>query len=188
RLGLEGQETRRLAELPLWMGMLSRPSLSLMDAALDPGRDVGGTAGHVTLTLPAALTTALLTRVPAAFHCGVNEVLLTGLAVALAGWCRRRGGGASPAAVLVDVEGPGREEMVADVDLSRTVGWFTSQFPVRLDAGVLDPADALAGGAGLGGALKSIKEQLRALPDHGLGYGILRYLNQQTGAQLAGFA
>ena len=146
---------------------------------------MGGTAGHLTLTLPAALTAALLTRVPAAFHGGINEVLLTGLVVALADWCRRRGRGAGQAAVL-DLEGHGREEVFADVDLSRTVGWFTSQFPVRLDAGALDLEET--GGDALGRALKSIKEQLRALPDHGLGYGVLRYLNPQTAAQLSGFA
>ena len=65
----------------------------------------------------------------------------------------------------------------ADVDLSRTVGWFTSLFPVRLDPGALDLDEAMAGGAALGRALKIIKEQLRALPDNGLGYGLLRYLN-----------
>src|SRR5262249_39411480 len=86
------------------------------------------------------------------------------------------------------LEGHGREEVFADVDLSRTVGWFTSLFPVRLDAGALDLEEALAGGPALGRALKTIKEQLRALPDHGLGYGLLRYLNPQTAAALAGFA
>ena len=89
-------------------------------------------------------------------------------------------------AVLLDLEGHGREEIFADVDLSRTVGWFTSLFPVRLDPGALDLDEALAGGPALGRALKSIKEQLRALPDNGLGYGLLRYLNPQTAAQLGG--
>ena len=68
------------------------------------------------------------------------------------------------------------------------MGWFTSLFPVRLDPGALDVDDAMAGGGALGRALKSIKEQLRALPDNGLGYGVLRYLNPQTAAQLEGFA
>ena len=74
-----------------------------------------------------------------------------------------------------------------DVDLSRTVGWFTSLFPVRLDTGPLDLDDAMAGGPSLGRALKLIKEQLRALPDHGFGYGLLRYLNAQSAAQLRGY-
>ena len=78
--------------------------------------------------------------------------------------------------------------MFADVDLSRTVGWFTSLFPVRLDPGLLDLDEALAGGPALGRALKLVKEQLRELPDRGLGYGLLRYLNPQTASQLDGFA
>ena len=88
-------------------------------------------------------------------------------------------------AVLLDLEGHGREELFADLDLSRTVGWYTSQFPVRLDLGGLDVAAALGGGAALGRTLKSIKEQLRALPHRGVGYGLLRYLNRETAAQLA---
>ena len=86
--------------------------------------------------------------------------------------------------MLLDLEGHGREEVFADVDLSRTVGWFTSLFPVRLDPGPLDLDEALAGGPALGRALKLVKEQLRELPDHGLGYGLLRYLNPQTASQL----
>src|ERR1700674_2207146 len=167
--------------------MLSAPSLSLVAGALDAERDVAGTAGHLTVRLPAWLTGALLTRVPAAFHCRINDVLLSGLVVAIAQWCRRRGGGPGTAVVL-DVEGHGREEIFADVDLSRTVGWFTSLFPLRLDPGPLDLDEALAGGAALGHALKSIKEQLRAVPDNGLGYGVLRHLNPQTGGELARLA
>ena len=191
RLAVEAQDAGRVGELSFWSGMLSAPSLSLVDGALDPARDTAGTAGHLTLTLPAALTGALLTRLPAAFHGGINDVLLTGLVVAIADWCRRRGRGAgrgSDQAVLLDLEGHGREEIFADVELSRTVGWFTSLFPVRLDPGALDLDEALAGGPALGRALKSIKEQLRALPDNGLGYGLLRYLNGQTAPQLAGLA
>src|SRR5262249_14455640 len=82
----------------------------------------------------------------------------------------------------------GREEMFAAVDLSRTVGWFTTMFPVRLNPGAVDLDEALAGGAALGRVLKTVKEQLRALPDSGLGYGVLRYLNPTTAPQRAGWA
>ncbi|HXN80684.1 MAG TPA: condensation domain-containing protein, partial [Steroidobacteraceae bacterium] len=187
RLAAHAQDRRRLEELGLWTGMLSAPSLSLVAGALDAERDVAGTAGHLTLTLPASLTGALLTRVPAAFHCGINDVLLSALVLAIAQWCRRRERGPGTA-VLLDLEGHGREEIFADVDLSRTVGWFTSLFPLRLDPGPLDLDEALAGGAALGHALKSIKEQLRAVPDNGLGYGVLRHLNPQTGGELARLA
>jgi len=107
--------------------------------------------------------------------------------LAVADWCRRRGRGTSQA-VLLDLEGHGREDIFPEFDLSRTVGWFTSLYPVRLDAGGIDLDDALSGGPMLGRAFKSIKEQLRRVPDHGLGFGLLRYLNQETAAQLHGFA
>src|SRR5437764_1272238 len=180
-------EARCIGELSFWTGILSEPSLLLVDGSLDPARDVMGTAGELTLTLPAAVTEALLKRVPGAFHAGINHVLLTALGLSLVQWCRRRERGAGHA-VLIDVEGHGREEVLADIDLSRTVGWFTSLFPVRLDAGAISVAEALAGGPALGRALKLIKEQLRGVPNNGLGYGLLRYLNQQTGSQLARFA
>ena len=75
--------------------MLSAPSLSLVEGELDADRDVTATARRLTLVLPAATTGALLTHVPAAFHGGINDVLLTGLAVALAQWCRGGGGAAA---------------------------------------------------------------------------------------------
>src|SRR5260370_25154343 len=73
-------------------------------------------------------------------------------------------------------------------DRSRTVGWFTSVFPVRLEAGGLDLEEALRGGAALGEAVKGIKEQLRRVPGGGLGYGLLRYLNPETAPALSGLA
>ena len=89
--------------------------------------------------------------------------------------------------MLLDLEGHGREEDgFAGVDLTRTVGWFTSLYPVRLDPGAIDLAAALSGGAPLGRALKSIKEQLRAVPQKGLHYGLLRYLNGDTAQELSG--
>ena len=200
RLASHAQDAARLDdELAFWSGMLRAPALALVDGGLDPARDVSGTAGQLALTLPAALTGPLLTRLPAAFYGGINDVLLAGLVVAVADWCRRHGRGTNPGqgtspgqgtghAVLLDLEGHGREDIFGDVDLSRTVGWFTSLFPVRLDPGALDLEEAMAGGAALARALKIIKEQLHALPDNGLGYGLLRYLNPWTAAQLAPLA
>ena len=127
-------------------------------------------------------------RVPTAFHGGINDVLLSGLVLAVADWRRRHRRGAAVDqghGLLLDLEGHGREEMFADVDLSRTVGWHTSLFPVRLDPGALDLDEAMAGGVALGRLLKSVKEQLRALPNNGLGYGLLRYLNRETASKLA---
>ena len=71
--------------------------------------------------------------------------------------------------------GHGREELFDDVDLSRTVGWFTTLFPVCLTPDQDGP----------GAAIKSVKEQLRQVPRRGMGYGILRYLGQGEMAQPA---
>ena len=187
RMSAEAQDARRVRELSFWSGMLSEPSVSFLDGTLDPKRDLLGSAGQLTLTLPSSITAAVLTRAPAAFHGGVNDVLLTALVLAVADWCRRRGR-AGGHAVLIDLEGHGREDIFADVDLSRTVGWFTSLFPVRLDVGPLDLDQALAGGQAAGRALKLIKEQLRTVPDNGLGYGLLRYLNRESAGELDAFA
>jgi non-ribosomal peptide synthase protein (TIGR01720 family) len=172
RLEEEAQRAERVAELPLWVEMLSEPAARSFDRNLDPKRDTAGTAGRLQLRLLARVTARLLSSVPAAFHTRTQEVLLAALAVALAAW--RRPGGDSTA-VLVDVEGHGREEIFPDVDVSRTVGWFTDMYPIRLDGGGQPPSRAL----------KLVKEQLQRLPDHGIGYGLLRYLNRETGPVLA---
>ncbi len=97
--------------------------------------------------------------------------------MAVTRWRSARGDEVS--ATLVDLEGHGREEQVVPgADLSRTVGWFTTIFPVRLDLSAIDLDDAFAGGPAAGAAVKAVKEQLLAIPDHGIGYGLLRYLNE----------
>ncbi|MBB5959617.1 amino acid adenylation domain-containing protein/non-ribosomal peptide synthase protein (TIGR01720 family) [Saccharothrix tamanrassetensis] len=178
-LQAQAHDPTRTAELQLWTQMLK---------GLDPrrpGQFVDQTAPeeHLRTTLPPEVTAPLLSSVPAAFHGGVNDILLTALALALVHG-HHTGPGSS--AVLVEVEGHGREEGIAKgVDLSRTLGWFTSLYPVRLDPGTLSWDEIRAGGPGLGQAVKRVKEQLRALPDHGIGYGLLRYLNPHTGPVLA---
>ncbi|MFC4855947.1 amino acid adenylation domain-containing protein [Actinophytocola glycyrrhizae] len=174
---LHADTPRRRGELAHWTATLRDPGPPLGARPLAPGRDVETEHCRHTVTLPAATTEPLLAAVPAAFGATVNDVLLTGLALAVALW---RG----PGAVLVDVEGHGREELTGHAtDLSRTVGWFTSLFPVRLDPGEIDgvPAnDVLSGGPSVGTALKRVKEQLRALPDKGIGFGSLRRLDPGT--------
>jgi non-ribosomal peptide synthase protein (TIGR01720 family) len=165
--------------------MLTPPDPRLTVRPLDRVADAPAVR-QLTLHLPTELTEPILSSVPAAFHAGVNDVLLTALALAVADWRRRRDLGTG-SGVLIALEGHGREEdIAAGTDLTRTLGWFTSVFPVRLDPGPIEVAEALAGGPAAGQALKRIKEQLRSLPDHGLGFGLLRYLNPETGAVLAG--
>ena len=117
----------------------------------------------------------LLGEVPAAFHAGMQDILLIAFGLA---WAEFLGTGGAP--IGIDVEGHGRhEELAADVDLSRTVGWFTTKYPVSLAVGGLSWAQVMAGEAALGAVIKDAKEQLRALPDP-LTYGVLRYLNPEV--------
>ncbi|MFF3898067.1 non-ribosomal peptide synthase/polyketide synthase [Streptomyces sp. NPDC001812] len=172
-------------EVELWLEMLSEEEAPLGGRPLAESDTAAG-ARSLTLSLPADRTEPLLADVPAAFHGGINDVLLTGLALAVAQWRHRRGLG-EDGAVLVDLEGHGREDVVGDVDLSRTVGWFTTVYPVRLDPGQLDRDEVRAGGAALGRAVKRVKEQLRAVPDNGIGHGMLRHLNPATAPLLAAY-
>ncbi|MGA4846191.1 condensation domain-containing protein [Streptomyces sp. G5(2025)] len=157
------------------------------DAALrvDRGRDLHDRAGRVTLDLPSATTGALLDEVPGSVNASVNDVLLTAFAVAVAEW--RRGRGDDPdAPVVVDLESHGRhEDAVPGAELSRTAGWFTALYPVRLEPGVADWARLRQDGAALRDSLKQVKEQLRAVPGNGIGYGLLRHLSPTAGPRLA---
>ncbi|OBG88253.1 hypothetical protein A5698_24680 [Mycobacterium sp. E136] len=134
--------------------------------------DTFASAGRLSVELDVETTRMLLGEVPTAFHAGVHEVLLIGFGLAVAEFL-----GTGHAPVAIDVEGHGRDGDLADgVDLSRTVGWFTTKYPVAFSVGRLDWSQVRAGGTALGTLIKDAKEQLRALPD-GLSYGLLRYLN-----------
>jgi len=127
-------------------------------------------ASTVEAALDAEETRALLQEVPKAYHTEINDVLLAALVEAYAAWTGQR-------ALLVELEGHGREEIFEDVDVSRTVGWFTTTFPVLLNAGEAP---------GTGEVLQEVKEQLRRVPQRGIGYGVLRYLaaDEELGARV----
>ena len=110
------------------------------------------------------MTARLLKEAPSAYRTQVNDLLLAALARAVSRWGRIED-------VVVELEGHGREDIFTGAEISRTVGWFTTAFPVRLPAGSGDDASLI----------KSVKEELRAIPARGLGYGVLRYLG--TGEQ-----
>ncbi|MFI0976442.1 amino acid adenylation domain-containing protein [Streptomyces sp. NPDC021093] len=182
-LAAAAREPGRVAELPLWAAVLDTPDPQLGKRRFDPDLDLAGTAGSLESRLPGGLAESLLTVVPASFHAGVNDVLLTALALAVVRWRRRRGTAGTQ--VLIDLEGHGREHLAEGLDLHRTVGWFTTLFPVSLDPGPVDEGRPHPAGPALGAALKAVKEQLRALPDSGIGYGMLRHLNPETKPGLA---
>nr|WP_068279790.1 non-ribosomal peptide synthetase [Aldersonia kunmingensis] len=183
----EARSPRRVSELALWRDISASYDPPLGRRAFDPAVDTGATVERVGVRLSAEVTGALLTAVPSAFHGSVNDGLLAALSLAVRKWRADRG--VRTSATLVRLEGHGREEsVVAGADLSRTVGWFTSVNPVRFDLADVDLDDAFAGGPAAGAAIKAVKEQLLALPDKGIGYGMLRHLNPETGAELAAFA
>ncbi|SCY81973.1 non-ribosomal peptide synthase domain TIGR01720, partial [Nitrosospira sp. Nl5] len=143
------------AELAYWQ------SLADMSVALPKDNPQGPNSFHhqasFTLTLDRMQTQALLKQAPAAYRTQVNDLLLTALGSALCQWSGHE-------KILVDLEGHGREDLYADIDLSQTVGWFTTLYPVALDpSGDLDQR------------IKRIKENLRRIPNRGLGYGLFKY-------------
>jgi amino acid adenylation domain-containing protein/non-ribosomal peptide synthase protein (TIGR01720 family) len=160
----------RSAELDYWQAQIPQQVAEL------PVDHPGATLENrheqkITLTLDVQRTAQLLQQVPAAYRTQINDLLLTALARTLGRWTGAEGS-------LVQLEGHGRESLGSDLDLGRSVGWFTSLFPVYL-RGAGEP----------GAALKAIKEQLRGVPDKGLGFGLLRYLGDDASraamAQLA---
>src|SRR5205085_1470725 len=128
------------------------------------GQNTVGSARSVEVELSREETQALLQDVPTAYHTQIQEVLATALVVAMQRWT-----GAN--SLLVELEGHGREEVVEGVDVARTVGWFTTVYPVLLELA----------GADIAAALKGIKEQLRGVPSRGIGYGVLKYLSADEG-------
>ncbi|MEU5164651.1 amino acid adenylation domain-containing protein, partial [Streptomyces sp. NPDC020875] len=174
------RDPERVGELDMWTEILGEPEPPLGGRPLDPRRDTVGTAATRSWTLPPELTRVVLAAVPARFRCGADDVLLTALGLAYHAW-RRESGAEDDGSLLVDLEGHGRHDLVAGLDLSRTVGWFTNVRPRRIDTGT-----APLSGPAAGAALKRVKEQGIAVPGYGLGYGLLRRLDPETAGRLAG--
>ncbi len=129
-----------------------------------PEANTAGSSRTIAVSLNTEETAHLLRDVARTHQIRIDEMLLTAMALAFARWT---GAGM----LLVDLEGHGREALFDDVDLSRTVGWFTTIFPVALDvSGCTEPITSDA-------ALRLVKQRLRAIPRHGIGYGLLRYIS-----------
>ncbi|WP_285420565.1 non-ribosomal peptide synthetase [Pseudomonas sp. efr-133-TYG-5] len=156
-----GSESLR-EELAWWQAQLAGPNADL-PCENPQGGCQNRHAQTLSVRLDAERTRQLLQQAPSAYRTQVNDLLLTALARVLCRWSGQ------PSA-LIQLEGHGRETLFDEIDLTRTVGWFTSAYPLRLTPPASDEA------AGPGAAIKAIKEQLRAVPHKGLGYGVLRYL------------
>ena len=144
-------------ELAYWEQQLDATSHDLPQAN-PKGSQRHSQATTVNVQLSKALTQQLLQVAPAAYRTQINDLLLTALTRAVSQWTTRDN-------VLIQLESHGREALFDDIDLTRTVGWFTSLYPVKLTAH-----------SDLGDAIKQVKEQLRAIPNKGIGFGVLRYL------------
>ncbi|MBD2510747.1 amino acid adenylation domain-containing protein [Nostoc muscorum FACHB-395] len=159
-------------ELTYWSN-ISTSKITPLPVDCKGGANTEASARSVKVSLNEEETRALLQEIHKAYHTQINDILLTALVQVLATWSGCN-------SVLIDLEGHGREEILPDVDLSRTVGWFTTIFPVLLE---LKATENIADG------IKSIKEQLRAIPNRGIGYGLLRYLSgdAEITSQLSSF-
>ncbi|MFK0132134.1 amino acid adenylation domain-containing protein [Streptomyces rubiginosohelvolus] len=167
---LRGLTSTRSAELPLWDDILAAPDRLPAPDAASPGPYELGTvaeARHLVRTLDATFTRTLLTGAAERHGVRVQDLLLTALARAVREWSGRDG-----VDFAAHVEGHGREQQIEDgADLSRTVGWFTSLYPVRLAATATEPpADTLT----------RTRDHLERIPDSGIGYGLLRYAADDT--------
>ncbi|BAY23353.1 amino acid adenylation domain protein [Calothrix sp. NIES-2100] len=153
------------SELEYWENQTQKSAIHLPTDAQDA--NTVASARTVSISLSSTETQALLQEVPKAYQTQVNDVLLTALVQACAQWTGDN-------SLLLTLEGHGREDIFPDVNLSRTVGWLTAQFPVLLSLGnAFSPGDAL----------KTIKEQLRNIPQNGISYSVLKYLSQNSSLQ-----
>ena len=170
RLQEYAQSDELLAEEDFWLERQSK-SISPIPRDFSHGKNIEDSGATVSVSLSEEETQILLQQVPSVYRTQINDILLTALALTFNQWTEEN-------SLLIDLEGHGREEIFEDVDLSRTVGWFTTIFPVHLQ---------LENVSDLGTAIKSIKEQLREIPNRGIGYGLLRYLsqNQKIAKQLS---
>jgi amino acid adenylation domain-containing protein/non-ribosomal peptide synthase protein (TIGR01720 family) len=135
------------------------------DYTILPGERKLADIESAAITLNAAETEKLLKDVHKAFNTEINDILLTALGLAVKEW-------AAVEKVLIKLEAHGREPIMEGIDISRTIGWFTTQFPVLLDMSARKENE-------LSGPIKTVKETLRQIPHRGIGYGILRYLTPE---------
>ena len=164
-LAAYGQRNRLLQQREYWQHIVQQYQPLKVDKSYH-GKLTGNDMDTHTIHLDAIFTQLLLQEVPKAYHTEINDVLLAALSAALYSW--------NGAGVVVGLEGHGREDIAANIDISNTVGWFTSLYPVWLNNNSNTAPGAL---------LKEIKEQLRQLPDKGIGYGVLKYINEETTLQ-----
>lgn len=185
QLAAAAAEPHWTSQEELWRRILATDDPRIGGRELDPRTDTFATAATAEITLPADIAVPLLTMLPERYRATQDDVLLTGLALAVQRWRPRWATPPGNTSVLVDLEGHGRHGVGPSVDLADTVGWFTSIHPVAVDPGVVAWPAVVSGGPDLRAAIMRVKEGLHAIPDNGIGFGMLRYLNEDTAGRLA---
>ncbi|HGY55853.1 MAG TPA: amino acid adenylation domain-containing protein [Caldithrix abyssi] len=146
------------AEKDFWLSMTHRPHTPL-PVDIPNGKNDETNLSGVVESLSEEETKALLQEVPPVYNTQINDILLTALVRSFSRWNGKR-------SLLINLEGHGREDLFDDVDISRTIGWFTAVYPVLLDLGsAIDEGESI----------KTVKEQIRQIPNKGIGFGLLRY-------------
>ncbi|MBD2208320.1 amino acid adenylation domain-containing protein [Nostoc linckia FACHB-104] len=154
------------SEINYWLNH-SNQKKSRLPVDCPNGENTVASACTVSVSLTQEETATLLHEVPATYQTQINDILLTALVQTFQQWTGN-------SSLLVNLEGHGREDIIENIDLSRTVGWFTTIYPVLLDiTAVFEPGEAL----------KTVKEQLRSIPHKGINYGVLRYLSEKSIAE-----
>lgn len=163
---LAGSVAARRAELPFWRAM-QQVALPCALPPLQRCDDTAAAAQHARTLLPAALTQALLLELPQAYQAGIEEILIVAIGRA---WAQVWG----TSQVGLALESHGRDSDGGSIDLARTVGWLTAEYPLALDFGAVAP-----GRDGSAAAVRAVKQATRRIPDRGLGFGVLRYLDTE---------
>lgn len=151
------------AETEVWSQLANQPYNGI-PLDFPQGANIEKSSRKVTVSLTEEETRSLLSEVPSTYNTQINDILVTAMAHALANWTGDK-------TQLLNLEGHGREEVVEASDLSRTVGWFTTDYPACIvEAENFEP----------GPAIQSVKETLRAIPGKGFGFGVSRYLSSDA--------
>ena len=152
-------------ELSYWRRLSRlRWTIAPIPVDTDEGSDDVASAETIIFSLTGEETGYLVEKMPGSLHLHVQDMLLTAFARALGRWTGKR-------SFLIDLEGHGRDTVMDDIDLSRTVGWCTAIYPVVADLGLSDQ---------YGTQLAAMRRQLSAVPQRGIGYGVLKYLHEDA--------
>ena len=181
----EAHSDHRGKELPYWKRVVAPGSELITGVQLK--EQTTSNQGKLTTSLSSHVTNELFRSKAKELDTDVSYLFLTSLTIAISLF-RARNGDADRHSVLVDIDSHGRQEIFPNIELSRTIGWFSDLYPVRFDLRDIDIPDAVSGGISFRTVSRRVTEELRAVPDGGLGYALLRYLNKDTAAVLANMA